>query len=297
MIIIKPVGGLTSQMHKYAMGRVLALKHNVALKLDLSWFEDTRKMDTPWPYQLDYFHIKAEKATKAEIRRLKGSDFFNTWARRIKRYLGIDLCKQTYMNQSFLTKEDFFKLGKNIYLEGEWVGFDYFSEYKEEILHDLSLKVPLSLNAQKLLSKIEGENALSMHIRRGDYISNSEAAKFHAICSEQYYQKAIAHIENQVPNFRLYIFSDDIAWAKEHLCFDYDTIYVENTENYEELLLMSACKHNIIANSGFSLWGAWMNNNPFKIVVSPKLWVFDQNVNTKILHSYQNEKFIFIDNE
>ncbi|MDP3119202.1 MAG: alpha-1,2-fucosyltransferase [Sulfuricurvum sp.] len=294
MIIVKPVGGLTSQMHKYAMGKALSLKHDVPLKLDLSWFEDTQKTDTPWPYQLDYFHINAQIATFDEIKSLKGSNFFNTWARRIKRYIGINLYKKTYINQSFLSKENFLKLGPNTYLEGEWAGFEYFSEYKKEILDELSLKIPLSLKTQEHLAKIKNENSVSMHIRRGDYVFNPEAAKFHAICSSDYYQEAIDYITERLPDIKLYIFSDDIAWTKEHLHFDLDTIYVENTQNYEDLELMAACKHNIMANSGFSLWGAWMNQNPSKIVISPTVWVFDTNINQKILDSYQNQNFILI---
>ena len=296
MIIVKIVGGLTSQMHKYALGRVLSLRHDVPLKLDLSWFENELKTDTPWPYQLDMFNIKADIATQTEIDNLKGSERYITFARRVKYYLGLDIYKKSYINTSFLSINKFNKLTKNIYLEGEWSGFKYFEGYEEEIKKDFQYKVEISANAQLLLEKIKNENSIALHIRRGDYISNQDAAKFHTICSLSYYLKAIVYIKERVENPKFYIFSDDIQWAKDKLSGEDSIEFVDGNKNFEDLLLMSNCKHNIIANSGFSMWGSWLNQNLDKIVISPTNWVKDKDLNEMMLSFFQTDDIVFIEN-
>lgn len=282
MIIVKIIGGLTSQMHKYALGKALALQHNVPLKLDLSWFENNNKTDTPWPYQLSYFNIKADIATPQEINSLRGNA---TLARRIQYYLGINLYKKSYVNKNFISFQEFKQLGNTVYLEGEWAGFQYFSGYEKEILKDLTLTVPLSPNVNLLLDEIGAVNAVSLHVRRGDYISNKGASEFHCICPLEYYDKAIAYMMEHVENPKFFIFSDDIDWVKENLKYPSDSTFIEKNQNFEDLLLMSKCKYNIIANSGFSVWGSWLNTYDKKIVIAPKKWVTDEKINTVLLHN------------
>lgn len=284
MIIVKIMGGLTSQIHKYSMGKALAIKHNIPFKLDLSWFEDTTKTDTHWPYQLNYFNIQADIASQEEIHTLKGSATYNTWARRIKYYSGINLHKKSYVNESFLSVEEFKQLGNATYLDGEWAGFQYFSGYEKEILEDLKLKISLSQHVNLLLDEITAINAVSLHIRRGDYISHEGASTFHCICTLEYYDQAITYIINHVKNPKFFIFSDDIPWVKKNLKYPVESIFIENNQNFEDLILMSKCKHNIIANSGFSLWGSWLNVYDKKVIIAPKKWVLDENINTILLN-------------
>ena len=106
--------------------------------------------------------------------------------------------------------------------------------------------------------------------------------KFHGVCSLEYYANAIKNVSEKVVNPVFYVFSDDIAWVKENLKIDFPTKYVSDgiLKDYEELMLMSYCKHNIIANSSFSWWGAWLNKNPEKVVVAPKQWFADESVDT-----------------
>jgi hypothetical protein len=104
---------------------------------------------------------------------------------------------------------------------------------------------------------------ISIHVRRGDYLHQQY---HHPICSAEYYSQAIDLINENIP---IVIFSDDINWCKENIKADF---YIENNKNYEDLYLMTKAKHNIIANSSFSWWGAWLNKNPDKIVVAPGIW-------------------------
>jgi hypothetical protein len=297
MIIVKLVGGLTSQMHKYSIGRALAIKHNVPLKLDLSWFEDKSKSDTAWSYQLDYFNIKADIATKKEIDKLKGSDFYITLSRRIKYYLGIDIYKKSYVNTSFLPINEFSQLSNNLYIEGEWSGSQYFEQIMEQIKEELTLKANISSKVNTLISNIKSENSISLHIRRGDYISNKYAAQFHSTCTLSYYEKSIKHMNSNVNNPIFYIFSDDIKWAKENLKFDINMKFIDGNRNYEDLLLISSCSHNIIANSGFSWWGGLLNKNENKIIVAPTIWVKDKKLNDKVLNFLKADNIIFLEDK
>ena len=124
-------------------------------------------------------------------------------------------------------------------------------------------------------------NAVSVHVRRGDYVNNKNANAFHGVCSPEYYRKAIELIAKRVDSPKYFVFSDDIEWVKEHIEIP-NAVFVSQKDiaDHEELVLMSKCKHAIIANSSFSWWGAWLNANPNKLVIAPKQWVSDSRVNT-----------------
>lgn len=113
-----------------------------------------------------------------------------------------------------------------------------------------------------------------MHIRRGDYVANPKIAAYHGVCGMNYYQKAVQIIKEKITNPTFFIFSDDINWAKENFKGD-EYYFVSNKEikETEDLILMSLCKHNIIANSSFSWWGAWLNKNHEKTVIAPRHWL------------------------
>jgi len=133
--------------------------------------------------------------------------------------------------------------------------------------------------------KIKEKNSVSLHIRRGDYLTMQKAIDTIGVCPLDYYDKAIREITRKIKNPTFFIFSDDINWVKENLKTNSPTIFVSGgkLKDYEELILMSKCKHNIIANSSFSWWGAWLNNNPNKIVIAPKKWFKDTSKNTRDL--------------
>jgi hypothetical protein len=125
---------------------------------------------------------------------------------------------------------------------------------------------------QNTLRQIIGTNSVSLHIRRGDYVSSAINQRIYGTCDLDYYERAIKIISTKVSDPIFYIFSDDIDWAKKHLQSEGQYIFVDwnNAEtNYEDLRLMYHCKHNIIANSSFSWWGAWLNQNPHKLVIAP----------------------------
>jgi hypothetical protein len=134
------------------------------------------------------------------------------------------------------------------------------------------------------IQKIQDCNSVSLHIRRGDYISiQKNASKFIAL-DIQYYENAIKKISSLISNPIFFVFSDDVDWVKQNLKSEFETHYISNnntkTTSYIDMQLMSMCQHNIIANSTFSWWAAWLNSNTNKIVISPSKWFqhFDVNM-------------------
>jgi hypothetical protein len=117
--------------------------------------------------------------------------------------------------------------------------------------------------------------SVSLHIRRGDFVSNRKTNEIHGVLPLEYYYEAIRLITNQVRNPEFFIFSDDIPWVRENLLVPKKVNFVEHptsNRDYEDLILMSNCKHHIIANSSFSWWGAWLSQNPVKRVIAPREW-------------------------
>jgi hypothetical protein len=248
MKTIKLKAGLGNQLFQYAYGRNL-IEEGQEIIFDTSFFSSNTQ-DTPRPFLLKKFNIP------------ESIIFINQKEHVLKNILNKIYSKITG-NYNFFQSELYFKNIEHI------------------IRKEFTLKDPLSNDAQKFKDIIlQTSNSVSIHIRRGDYISNISAHRHHGLCDINYYQRAITHITQKIQSPTFFIFSDDIEWAKENLNID-NAIYVSNPNltECEELMLMSYCKHNIIANSTFSWWGAWLNQNHDKIVIAPKQWTTKKTSN------------------
>jgi len=248
-MIIKIIGGLGNQMFQYAYGRNMELSGKKVV-FDTSFFAGNKNSkDTVRNFKLDKFNI----ATNAEFspKRHLISDI---WI-KVKRRLG---------------------LNADVYFQSE----KYFINISDNIRQESTLKKLLSNKAQESLSNIKNNNSISLHIRRGDYVTDKNTNMFHGTCDVGYYEKAISLIKEKVDSPVFFVFSDDIAWAKDNLKGS-EFVFVSSPEieDAEELVLMSKCKHNIIANSSFSWWGAWLNSNLDKIVIAPQKWFNDKKAN------------------
>ncbi|NTW61856.1 alpha-1,2-fucosyltransferase, partial [Candidatus Saccharibacteria bacterium] len=159
----------------------------------------------------------------------------------------------------------------------------YFSDIRKELLDDFTITTPLSIDDQKVFDDITNETSVSLHVRRGDYVTNKSAAKFHGLKGIDYYKKGLELIGSHTPSFKLFVFSDDIEWCKSQLSDIWDNIvFVDGKrEGYMDMHLMKHCSHNIVANSSFSWWAAWLNQNESKVIVAPKNWFNDAKTNTK----------------
>lgn len=243
MIISKLQGGLGNQMFQWAYGKSLSLKHNTGFFIDKSFYNNQSGI-TFRTYELNKFPF------------IKDYDFINNNKKVLQ------ITDNFHFNQ-FQYDENF-----NYYLNGYWQSEKYFTEYSDIIKEELK---PSDEILNKLKRIINGKS-VSLHIRRTDYLTSNG---FHPVQSTEYYSKALEIIGDYD---QLLIFSDDINWCKNNLTYK-NMIFIENQDNVEDIWLMSLCQHNIIANSSFSWWGAWLNNNENKIIIAPKNW-FGQNSKT-----------------
>lgn len=271
MIIVQLMGGHSNQMFEYAAARKLALKHNTELYLDLEWFKHMEGVKSPRDYELGGYNLAGKIYTGSLLQRLKKK-----------------LAHVQYYEDSQVYDPSVGALGPNIYLHGYFQSEKYFKDIRSTLLQDFSYKAPPNRANSELLRKInEDPVATSLHIRRGDYAKDAETNARHGVAGLEYYREALKHLKKQVKDPTLYIISNDPAWCRENLKLDAKMIFVDNNDDTaggaEDMRLMRACKHNIMANSSFSWWGAWLNENPDKIVIAPKKWFNDASINTSDL--------------
>ena len=287
MVIVQLIGGLGNQMFQYAAARRVAYKNKIPLKLDISGF-DTMKGITKRRYELSVFNIEEKFATEDEIASLRGSDP-GRLGRFIYRISGglISNAKKSYIRQKGMGFDPaILGLSGEVYMEGWWQSDKYFNDIENIIRKDFTIKIAPDPDNKKMADSIQEKEAVSIHIRRGDYVANPEANRFHGVCPLEYYSAALEVICKNVKNPYFFIFSDEPRWAKDNLKLQYPAVYIDHNgpeKGYEDLRLMSLCKHHIIANSVFSWWGAWLSANPGKIIIAPKRWFSNPNIDTKDL--------------
>lgn len=281
------MGGLGNQMFQYAAGRRAAYVHKTELKLDISWFNnpgDAIKRD----YLLNIFTINENFATEKEISKLK-IEYNNRLALFYGKTISfiIPYCKQSHVIQHFFHfDKNILQINRNVYLQGHWISEKYFADIASTIRNDFTFKNKPDKANSELIQRIRNCNSISLHVRRSDYISDKKTHDYHGVCGLDYYRKAVSFITKKVFNPTFFIFSDDPDWCKANLRLKYPTVFVSHNlgkKDYEDMRLMSTCKHNIIANSTFSWWGAWLNQNKEKIVIAPEKWFGDTSINTSDL--------------
>jgi hypothetical protein len=281
MIITQLLGGLGNQLFQYAAGRRLAHKFNTQLKFDISAF-DTYRLRS---YRLNNFNIEGEFASNEEILLIKKRSknrIVNKFYEKIDEFK--PYYKRNYIKERFFYEYDseFEFLHDNVYLEGYWQNEKYFKEIESIIRLEFKLKNDLMNFNKPIREKIEGDdNSVSIHVRRGDYVTNEVTNQYHGVCSLEYYHQATQKINFFIDSPHYYVFSDDIGWAKENIKLDQPVSYIDSgpERDYEDLILMSSCRHNIIANSSFSWWGAWLNVHRNKTVIAPAHWLNDPKIN------------------
>lgn len=277
MIIAKIEGGLGNQMFQYAIGRVLSYKNDLALKMDLSRYDDQTGL-APRQYELFLFNIKEDFSTPEENERIKKSKFHKLFRKIIQR-LPLEInCSGHIAEKSFGFDKRVLNLKDNVYLHGYWQSWKYFDNYSDIIRKDFTLKQKyLNEIDGNLLAQIENSNSVALHIRRGDYISNENVSKIHGVCDRSYYNQAIELIKNRITNPKFFIFSDDPNWCLKEFGDEFFVVF--GYKDWQDFWLMSKCKNQIIANSSFSWWAAWLNNNLEKIVIAPKRWFLGGDIN------------------
>ena len=283
MIIVKLMGGLGNQMFQYAIGRVLSKLNKTELYLALSLYNHQHNTDTPRSYELDIFPNIDSKIPPNKI--LGKFTHLRKLKLLLNHYLNLNL--QTYP-QNWIRENDhkfhpgILKLRGNYLLDGYWQTEKYFKKYRKQIFKDFSFPKKISKKNKLIIEQIRKKNSVSIHVRRGDYVTSKKTNRYHGVCTIAYYKKAVSLINKLVKKPWFVVFSDDPNWCKKHLPVPKNSLFVSHntkTNSFEDMRLMSLCKHNIIANSSFSWWGAWLNANKNKIIIAPQKWLKGANVN------------------
>lgn len=277
MKLVAVTGGLGNQMFGYAFMVRLSKEHHARM---FHPFNDKARRYGHSGFQLDkVFKLRCEDGKKHFGTKLFGAYWHVTrlFPKRMRpallRLVGMHEVK---VAENFVFYPEVLQSAHhNELFMGTWQSPHYFEGADAELREALSFKEELlNESTRKLHDVIVGCNAVSLHVRHDDYLSTAYAQGFGGICTKAYYQNAIAFIKQHVDHPKLFVFSDDINWCRENLDIG-DATFVDcnhGNDSWQDMYLMSCCKHNIIANSTFSWWGAWLNPNPDKIVVAPQKW-------------------------
>jgi hypothetical protein len=261
-------------MFQYAAGRSRSLELGAPLLLHVSDFAD---YGLHQGFQLDQgFGCDFQFAQESDVRRLLGWRGYRLARRVLRRKVAVALRGEKFvMEPHFDYWPGISSVARESYLAGCWQSEKYFRNIEAVIRRDFSFKTPLTgLNAE-WASRIADSTSISLHVRRGDYVANPKALAVHGLCGPDYYHLAADRFVRELPAPEFFIFSDDIAWVREHLQIAQPCHYIDNNkgaDSYNDMHLMSLCRHHIIANSSFSWWGAWLNPRTDKKVIAPRRW-------------------------
>jgi hypothetical protein len=279
MIAAKLKGGLGSQMFQYAAARALSLEKNTWVYLDPSFlYEDAKGRWTQREYELDCFNIVYKFERSGRINLLRSLNH-KVRMRRISESALWPFPYRNFTEQAGGFNTTFFGNPVNTYLEGYFQSEKYFVKYRDNLRKEFTFHEAPSERNAALLNEIKNGTTLSIHVRRGDYVTLSSASVFHGCMNETYYSDSISRMLEMIPEINLCcVFSDDIEWARQHITSAVKTLFVDwNKKGSEDLRLMMNCTHHIIANSSFSWWGAWLSEKEHSKIIAPAKWFADAN--------------------
>lgn len=271
MVIVRLMGGLGNQMFQYATGRALADQRGCDLCLDLR----NLKRDNLRDYQLSHYGVRAEICSSSELLR------WPYWARKIIAQLPtIGLRRHWYSEPSFTYSEIRDFGARTQMLDGYFQSERYFKFIADRLKQEFSPRMTLPNAMEQIAQDIRVTNSVSIHVRAGDYMSDPGVAAVHGVCSKEYYRQAIDIMRDRVLDPKFFVFSDDMKWARTILDLPVESVWVEGNHRRPEvdIHLMSLCQHQIIANSSFSWWGAWLGSVGHaggQIVIAPEPWFND----------------------
>ena len=287
-------GGLGNQLFQYAAGRALADKHCCRLVLDVSWFNQLDpSTTTPRKFALTPFGLKL--ILRGEVQRVGANTVLVSSpllrvAKKVKSLLSAIRLKlwgiTVFREQGFAFDANLLEVKPPAEIHGFWQSEKYFQGIADQLRQELGQPRALSVASRQVLADIETSESICMHVRRGDYLTNQHAANLHGTCSPEYYVEGLRRVTRNLDSPKLFIFSDDPAWVRENLHFNVPRVVVDANgpdDAHQDLWLMAACQHFVIANSSLSWWGAWLGRQPGKRVVAPARWFASGALDTRDL--------------
>lgn len=280
MVVIKLQGGLGNQLFQYSFGRIIAEFYDTELFFDLKWYSShvtgvERRLvvhDLIRNFEIKQFDPKKIKPKNYILRRLS------------KNFSCGEINKCVHEIYSF--DADVYNLSLPHYFQGYFQSYKYFAHSKLNAQNFFNFSsLPLSRYSDNILEKISNTNSVSVHIRRGDYL-NKKTRDFHGLLGLEYYKSCIAYMNDKLDNAYFFLFSDDPEWVELNLKDFSENIYIvkcSERPEWEDLYLMSSSQHNVIANSSYSWWAAFLNGNRDKIVLGPAKWFISNLVSSESL--------------
>lgn len=274
MIYARLAGGLGNQMFQYAAARALAMRVGTEVVLDL---RDLGKGPRHAVFGLDRFSIQARIGSEADLPPGRSTPLRNM----LWRTFGTS---PRFLRERGLAFNDaVLDAGDDVYLHGYWQSERYFADAADRLRHEFSIPSAPGVGTARMMDAIlSADTSVSVHLRRGDYVSTPGGRASHGVCDHAYYARALERLRPEVGQaLHAFVFSDDPVWARENLRLDCEMTLVDVNDAlsaHDDLRLMASCRHHIIANSTFSWWGAWLDPRPDKVVVAPRQWFSDSRL-------------------
>jgi hypothetical protein len=301
MVIIKIKGGLGNQMLQYAC--YLALKQRypqMKIAADVSFYNispvhNGLELERVFPVDLNVFIGRKKTGNK-----IISKYWYGVLSKiNVALFKSGFLSKLKYVGETNEFNPELFSLSKtkHYYLDGYWGSEKYFGNVFNILHEQLKFKKVLDEANELIANQIANTNSVGVHIRRGDYLNAANG--FLDLSATEYYDNAVAAINQRIPSPFFYIFSDDAQWCRENIGWikHHEHYFIQGNkgrDSYKDMQLMSLCKHNITANSTFSWWAAWLNKNEDKVVIAPKHLFVNEQKNAKVVSIYYPEKWILV---
>ena len=275
MNVVRIMNGIGNQMFQYAFYKKLKLMGK-DVRADISWF-DSPQADRVFFLKDAFPDIELDTEGAAdEVRRMMTAICSRPIWKKAFQCVFKDGRTRVKDGHGQIYKPKYLQM-EDRYFDGYWQSERYWLKEKDEILSSFTFRDIKNERLQQIEEICRGKDTVSVHVRRGDYLSVNRKGLFAGICTEEYYRKAFDYAQSMIPNACYIFFSDDVQWVRENWSLDNQVIAADYLDaglpDWIEMKLMSLCANNIIANSTFSWWGAYLNRNPQKVVVSPRIWL------------------------
>lgn len=274
MIITKLWGGLGNQLFQYSFGYQLAKKLETTMKLDISYY---RKQNLRQPIILDlnleYNEIIPQEELPLIVKILNMKNLNRII--RIPSFTCLSIGSDyKYLKETrFCYNERINKFKEsNVYIDGYWQCPRYFEAARNDLISQFKVRNNVSSDMHKLIFEVKKQNSVAIHVRRGDYVNNYNPFSKLVLMNKKYYDNAIEKVYSTLENPRFYFFTNDVEWVRDNYRNLPNSRIISEIlpcRDVEELIIMSKCKHQIISNSTFSWWAAWLNESEGKQVWSP----------------------------
>jgi hypothetical protein len=282
MIIVRMTGGLGNQMFQYAAALCLAEMRRTETRFDLTWFDAYQLhqgfelgkvfgMPIPAPSEADYRRVLGWMGHPRLRRHL--------WRRSVRPIRPANFVVEPH----FRFWPAFHDLPADVFLDGFWQSEKYFLPAVNRIRSVFRFPLPLTGRNRELADRMTACSSVAVHVRRGDFVRDPAINAVHGLSSLEYYEAGIRRLLDRVQDPHFFFFSDDMDWVRANLRIDRPCSHVDHNrgaESFNDMHLMSLCRHHIIANSSFSWWGAWLGENPSQQVIAPARWFRQEDIDT-----------------